>query len=204
MRARASAPRALRAVELAAWFLLILLFTYPFYISLFPRPPAPRSFEYTLSHRLGLSALVLALATGFAKNRALVSSRAARWLELACWSLYFAGLIALSFSPERADPWSWHLPAWTGTAIYLILYGPARVLSVPVSAPVKQLTVEEMYGELLDAYLQAWGGPPERVKAKIEAEIRKLVERGLSREEAVKRLYRRMLLGYSEARITKL
>jgi hypothetical protein len=55
--------------------------------------------------------------------------------------------------------------------------------------------VEEMYGELLDAYLRAWGGPPERAKARIEAEIRKLVERGLSREEAVKRLYRRALLG---------
>jgi hypothetical protein len=200
MRARGSAPRALRAVELAWWFLLILLFIYPFYISLFPRPPAPRSFEYTLSHRLGLSALVLALATGFAKSRALVGGRTARWLELACWSLFFAGLVALGLSPERTDPWSWHLPALAGTAIYLILYGPARVLSVSVG----QLTVEEMYGELLDAYLRAWGGPPERVKAKIESEIRKLVERGLSREEAVKRLYRRMLLGYSEARITKL
>jgi hypothetical protein len=200
MRARGSASRALRAVEVARWFFLILLFIYPFYISLFPRPPAPISFEYTLSHRLGLSALVLALATGFAKSRALVSSRAARWLELACWVLYFAELAALGLSPERADPWSWHLPAWTGTVIYLILYGPARVLSVPV----RQLSVEEMYRELLDAYLQAWGGPPERVKAKIEAEIRKLVERGLSREDAVKRLYLRMLLGYSEARITEL
>ena len=191
MRARASAPRALRAVKLAAWFLLILLFIYPFYISLFPRSPAPSSFEYSLSTMLRLLALVLALVTSFARARGLVSGKAARWLELACWSLYFAGLAALGLSPERTDPWSWHLPAWTGTVIYLILYGPARVLSVPV----RQLSVEEMYRELLDAYLQAWGGPPERVKAKIEAEIRKLVERGLSREEAVKRLYRRMLLG---------
>ena len=199
MRAQGSAPRSLRAAKLAAWFFLILLFIYPFYISLFPRSPAPSSFEYYLSTMLTLSALVLALVTSFARARGLVSGKAARRLELACWSLYFAGLIALSFSPERADPWSWHLPAWMGTAIYLILYGPARVLSVPV----RQLSVEEMYRELLDAYLQAWGGPPERVKAKIEAEIRKLVERGLSREEAVKRLYQRMLLGYSEARITK-
>ena len=199
MRAQGSAPRSLRAAKLAAWFFLILLFIYPFHISLFPRSSAPSSFEYSLSTMLTLSALVLALVTSFARARGLVSGKAARRLELACWSLYFAGLIALSFSPERADPWSWHLPAWMGTAIYLILYGPARVLSVPV----RQLSVEEMYRELLDAYLQAWGGPPERVKAKIEAEIRKLVERGLSREEAVKRLYQRMLLGYSEARITK-
>jgi hypothetical protein len=68
----------------------------------------------------------------------------------------------------------------------------------------RQPTAEEIYERLLDAYLRAWGRPPERVKAKIESEIRKLVERGLSREDAVKRLYRRMLLGYSEARITKL
>jgi hypothetical protein len=186
--------------ELALLFLFFLLF-FNFYAGLLPGRPVPRSTGYVLSFELRLSALVLALVSGFARARSLTGCRAARWLEFACWSLYFAGLIALSFSPERADPWSWHLPAWTGTAIYLILYGPARVLSVPVSAPVKQLTVEEMYGELLDAYLQAWGGPPERVKAKIEAEIRKLVERGLSREEAVKRLYRRMLLGYFEARI---
>jgi len=65
----------------------------------------------------------------------------------------------------------------------------------------RQPTAEEIYERLLDAYLRAWGGPPER--ARVEVEIRKLVERGLSREEAVKRLYQRMLLGYSEARITK-
>jgi hypothetical protein len=195
MRARGSAPRALRAVELAAWFFLILLFIYPFYISFFPRPPAPSSFEYSLSTMLELLALVLALVTSFARARGLVSGRAARRLELACWSLYFAGLAALGLSREGADPWSWHLPAWTGAVIYLALYGPARVLSVPVSAPVKQLTVEEMYGELLDAYVRAWGGPPERARARLEADIGKLVRQGLSREEAVKKLYERTTAG---------
>jgi hypothetical protein len=140
MRARGSASRALRAVELAAWFFLILLFIYPFYISLFPRPPAPSSFEYSLSSALRLSALVLALVSGFARARGLVSGRAARWLELACWSLYFAGLAALGLSREGADPWNWHLPAWTGTVIYLALYGPARVLTGTLSTPAKKLT----------------------------------------------------------------
>jgi hypothetical protein len=56
--------------------------------------------------------------------------------------------------------------------------------------PVEQPTTEELYQRLLDAYLRAWGGPPERAKARLEAEIRKLIKQGLSREEAVKKLYR--------------
>jgi hypothetical protein len=140
MRARGSAPRALRAVELAAWFCLILLFIYPFYTSLFPRPPAPSSFEYFLSSALRLSALVLALAYAFARARGLISGKATRRLELACWALYFAGLVSLGLSREGADPWNWHLPAWTGTVIYLALYGPARVLTGTLSTPTKKLT----------------------------------------------------------------
>jgi hypothetical protein len=63
----------------------------------------------------------------------------------------------------------------------------ARQEAAPIT---QQLTVEEMYERLLRAYLSAWGGPPERARAKLEADIGKLVGRGLSREEAVKRLYR--------------
>jgi hypothetical protein len=54
----------------------------------------------------------------------------------------------------------------------------------------RQPTAEEIYERLLDAYLRAWGRPPELARERLEADIEKLVQRGLSREEAVKRLFR--------------
>ena len=106
--------------ELALLFLFFLLF-FNFYAGLLPGRPVPRSTGYVLSFELRLSALVLALVSGFARARSLTGCRAARWLELTCWSLYFAGLIALSFSPERADPWSWLWAALGGLLLYLLL-----------------------------------------------------------------------------------
>jgi peptidoglycan/LPS O-acetylase OafA/YrhL len=62
--------------------------------------------------------------------------------------------------------------------------------ATPAAWAPRQPTDEEIYERLLDAYVRAWGGPPERARARLEADIKKLVEQGLSREEAVKRLYR--------------
>jgi hypothetical protein len=61
--------------------------------------------------------------------------------------------------------------------------------------PVAQPATEELYQRLLDAYLRVWGGPPERAKARVEADIGKLIKQGLSREEAVKKLYERTTAG---------
>jgi hypothetical protein len=120
-----------RVAELALLFLFLFLF-FNFYAGLLPGRPVTRSTGYILSFELRLSALVLALVSGFARARSLTGCRAARWLEHACWALYFAGLMALGFSPERTDPWSWLWTALGGLLLYLFLYGPARVLSVPV------------------------------------------------------------------------
>jgi len=115
------ALRVRRVAELALLFLFFFLF-FNFYGRLLPGRPVPRSTGYVLSFELRLSALVLALAFSFARARGLVSGRAARWLELACWSLYFAGLAALSFSPKGADPWNWLWAALGGLLLYLFLH----------------------------------------------------------------------------------
>jgi len=120
MRTQSPASHARRVAELALLFSLFLLF-FNFYVGPLPGRPLPRSTGYVLSFELRLSALVLALVSGFARARSLTGCRAARWLELACWSLYFAGLIAPSFSPERADPWSWLWAALGGLLLYLLL-----------------------------------------------------------------------------------
>ncbi|MCC6005595.1 MAG: hypothetical protein LM590_14755 [Thermofilum sp.] len=62
--------------------------------------------------------------------------------------------------------------------------------AAPAAWTPRQPTAEEIYERLLDAYVRAWGGPPERAKARLEADTEKLVRQGLSREEAVKKLYR--------------
>jgi hypothetical protein len=109
-----------RVAELALLFSLFLLF-FNFYVGLLPGRPLPRSTGYILSFELRLSALVLALVSGFARALSLAGYRTARRLELACWALYFAGLAALGLSPERADPWNWLWAALGGLLLYLLL-----------------------------------------------------------------------------------
>ena len=121
MGTQSSAPRMRRVAELALLFLFFFLF-FNFYGGLLPGRPVPRSTGYILSFELRLSALVLALVTSFARARSLTGCRAARRLELACWSLYSAGLAALGLSPERADPWNWPWAALGGLLLYLFLH----------------------------------------------------------------------------------
>jgi hypothetical protein len=62
--------------------------------------------------------------------------------------------------------------------------------ATPAAWTPRQPTAEEIYERPLDAYVRAWGGPPERARERLEADIGRLVQQSLSREEAVKRLYR--------------
>jgi multidrug efflux pump subunit AcrB len=128
-------------------------------------------------------------------------------LAAAALLLVLAASLTGGLTGEFAMGLAFGLAAALVISLYMFIAQPALPSAAAQRGAAwvpRQPTAEEIYERLLDAYLRAWGGPPERVKAKIECETRKLVERGLSREEAVKRLYRRMLLGYSEARTTKL
>jgi hypothetical protein len=144
----------------------------------------PTSF-FSIGELLWFELFILALTLASAIARGLVGDRTARWVGRACWALLSASVIALCLSgvevAARNLPWV----AWGAllTLSFLKRRGAPR-------EPVEQPATEELYQRLLDAYLRAWGGPPERAKARLEAEIRKLIKQGLSREEAVKKLYR--------------
>jgi hypothetical protein len=66
---------------------------------------------------------------------------------------------------------------------------PGAAIQRGVAFTPRRLTAEEMYERLLNIYLSAWGGSLERARARLEADIEKLVQQGLSREGAVKELY---------------
>ena len=105
------------------------------------------------------------------------------------------GLLAGSLSIEHAAGLTFMLAILAST-LYALVAQPAlpsaaaqRGAASAAWAP-RQLTAEEIYERLLDAYLRAWGGPPERARERLEADIEKLVQQGLSREDAVRMLYR--------------
>jgi len=190
--ARRAITRTSQITKLAVMFLVPLLM-FSLFTLLARARSSPTPIESDLPFMLNALSFVLnisALALASAIARGLVGDRTARWVGRACWALLSASVIALCLSgvevAVRNSPWV----AW-GALLTLRFLKPRGAPREPVEQPA----TEELYQRLLDAYLRAWGGPPERAKARVEAEIRKLVERGLSREEAVKRLYRRALLG---------
>jgi hypothetical protein len=144
----------------------------------------PTSF-FSIGELLWFELFILALTLASAVARGLVGDRAARWVGRACWALLSASVIALYLSgvevAVRNLPWV----VW-GALLTLRFLKPRGAPREPVEQP----TTEELYQRLLDAYLRAWGGPPERARERLEADIEKLVRQGLSREEAVKKLYR--------------
>jgi len=102
------------------------------------------------------------------------------------------GLLAGSLSIEHAAGLTFMLAILAST-LYALVAQPALPSAAAQRGAAwvsRQPTAEEIYERLLDAYLRAWGGPPERARERLEADIKKLVERGLSREDAVKMLYR--------------
>jgi len=178
--------RAQRNIELIVLFLFFLLFPN-LNLLLFQLvfPTSPLSIGELLWFELTLSALALALTVARGLARGLVSDGTVRWVGRACWALLSAGVIALCLSGVEAivQHSLWVISSGLFILLLLKLRGAPR-------EPVEQPTTEELYRRLLDAYLHVWGGPPERARARLERDIERLVERGLSREEAVKKLYR--------------
>jgi hypothetical protein len=140
--------------------------------------------SFSIGELLWFELFILALALASAVARGLVGDRTARWVGRACWALLSASVIALCLSgvevAVRNSPWV----AW-GALLTLRFLKPRGAPREPVEQPA----TEELYQRLLDAYLRVWGGPPERARERLEADIEKLVQQGLSREGAVKELY---------------
>jgi len=178
--ARRLISRAQQNSELVVY--LLHLFLTPNLFLLLLQLVLPTSFS--IGELLWFELFILAVALASAVARGLVGDRTARWVGRACLALFSTGIIALYLSgvevAVRNLPWV----VWGGLLILLFLKrrGAPR-------EPVAQPATEELYQRLLDAYLRVWGGPPERAKARLEADIGKLIKQGLSREEAVKKLY---------------
>ena len=98
--------------------------------------------------------------------------------------------------------WRAYAPSWLVSAPLMVLVNAIyyKVLAQlpypappPPPPPTPPPTIEEMYERLVDRVLRTWGGTPELARARIESSIRKvMMERGVSREEAVRMLYEQL------------
>jgi len=195
---RRSTARVLQIVVPVAVFSFIILFSIFLPIFLHPTFLTPWYTPDNLWYVLDTLATALAVALVAARQRGLVSDRAAYLVWFVCLALVSAAAVALCLAgAEVAIRYSFGVAV---TALFILplpklnfsagLIGWLGAGSPAPREPIERLSADELYERLVDAYLRAWGGPPERARARVEAEVRKLVEQGLSREEALRKLYR--------------
>jgi len=146
-----------------------------------------------LAFLLGLPVLLtLALRRLFPRMRRLLEASDLA-LAAAALLLVLAASLTGGLTGEFAMGLAFGLTAALVISLYMFIAQPALLSAAAQRGAAwvpRQPTAEEIYERLLDAYLRAWGGPPERARKRLEADIEKLVEQGLSREESVKMLYR--------------
>jgi hypothetical protein len=114
-------------------------------------------------------------------------------LAAAALLLVLAASLTGGLTGEFAAGLAFGLAAALVSSLYRFIAQPALPSAVAQRGAAwapRQPTAEEIYERLLDAYVRAWGGPPERARERLEADIEKLVQQGLSREDAVRMLYR--------------